>query len=55
MREENSTTYEKERGKENIMNISRRQFFKGVGATLGMVGFHRFFTGETRSLHPVQR
>ena len=32
--------------KEQTMKISRRQFFKGLGATIGMVGLHRFFTGE---------
>ena len=28
------------------MKVSRRQFFKGLGATIGMVGLHRFLTSE---------
>jgi L-ascorbate metabolism protein UlaG (beta-lactamase superfamily) len=29
------------------MRLSRRQFFKGVGAAISMVGLHRFLNGET--------
>ncbi len=28
------------------MSVSRRQFFKGLGATIGMVGLHGFLKGE---------
>jgi len=28
------------------MKVSRRQFFKGLGATIGMVGLHSFLKGE---------
>jgi len=35
------------------MSVSRRQFFKGLGAAIGMVGLHGFFKGEIA--HAVEK
>jgi hypothetical protein len=34
--------------KENKIKVSRRQFFKGLGATIGMVGLHNVLKGDIR-------